>query len=182
MSESNISPYIVIVASAVTGIFTLLGVLLANKSSQKQLAMKLDNENDRQKKMIRMDRLEELYTSVEKWAGAMVIHHTALRKVMDGQLTYNQVLDLQIERNHDFDAQRMFMLAELYFSKCHSELKEIKKNQEQAEALQSDFKEFYNQSGSTSRKHSDMLTDILTNFNYSINNYKNALAKYINEV
>ncbi len=176
MSEQN--TYIAPIVSIVTGVFTLLGVLLANRSNHKQLLTTLKNENDQLKDDIHRQRIEELFVSLEKWAGAMVIHHTTLRKVMVGELTYDQALDLQIEADKpDFDSHRLFMLAELYFPKCHDDLNKIKKYRDDASDLQHSYKILYKKSGANSTKHAAIITEILEKFNDSVDNYKKSLLK-----
>lgn len=88
----------------VTGVFTLLGVWFANRSSIKQLTVKLQHESERGGRESLRTRLEELYSLVGRWAGEAVIHHVTYRKVMEGELTYNQALDLTLKNKSSVDA------------------------------------------------------------------------------
>jgi septation ring formation regulator EzrA len=157
-------------------------VLFANRSNQQQLLLRLDRDNERQRKEALRNKLEELYTLIEKWAGTTVIHHITLRKVMDGDITYNQALDLQLDREIDFDVNRMFMLAELYFDTCHNELNNIKNIRDEASDIQNEFKEMHRHSGRTSEKYSGEITKILDQFNFAIDAYKQALREYAKKV
>lgn len=168
--------------SIVTGIFTLLGVWFANRSSLKQLTVKLEHESEREKREAQRARLEELYSLIGRWAGEVVIHHITYRKVMDGELTYNQALDLTLNNKTTLDANRMFTLAELYFPSAHKELQELKDLRDQASSIQSSFKEAYKKGRVTSQKHSDALTEVLEYFNVAIKNYQSALAAHTQDI
>lgn len=126
MSETNLIPFVALGAAAITGISTVVGVIIANRSSLKQLALRLDHENEKDRSNALRNRLEELYTLIEKWAGAIVIHHTTYRRVMHGDLSYNQALDFTIESEHKFDTQRLFTIAELYFPESHESLEKLR--------------------------------------------------------
>lgn len=168
--------------SVVTGIFTLLGVWLANRSGLKQLTVKLEHEADRERREALRARLEELYSLVGRWAGEVVIHHTTYRKVMDGELTYNQALDLTINNKSSVDANRMFTLAELYFPAAHAALQELKKLRDDAASVQSSFKAGYKQNGQPSGEHSRALTSVLKKFNVAIDSYQRQLSAHAKDV
>lgn len=168
--------------SVVTGMFTLLGVWLANQSSLRQLKVKLAHEVDREHKEVIRSRLEELYSLIEDWAGYLVVHHITYRKVMVGDLTYNQALDITIKSEKTLDANRMFTLADLYFPTAHKALQELKELRDRAAAVQSDFKEAYRKSGATSQQHAKAITDVLERFNVAVADYKAALTKYAQDV
>lgn len=169
--------------SVVTGIFTLLGVWFANKNSLKQLSIKLTHESDKERNEAQRSRLEELYSLVDRWAGQVVIHHVTYRKVMEGELTYDQALDFTIQhRDNQIDAARMFTLADLYFPSAHEELQELKDLRDRAAAIQSSFKEAYKQGEITSRQHAEMLSKLLERFSVVIRNYKMALAEHATNV
>lgn len=165
-----------------TGIFTLLGVWLANRSSLRQLTMKLAHEADRERKEAIRNRLEELYSSIESWAGHLVVHHITYRKVMEGDLSYNQALDVTLKSKKTLDAQRMFTLADLYFPRAHNALQELKELRDKAAAIQSSFKEAYRQREATSEEHAKAITEVLACFHVAVTNYKAALAAYAQDV
>lgn len=168
--------------SVVTGVFTLLGVWLANRSSLKQLTVKLQHESDRENREALRARLEELYSLVGRWAGDVVIHHTTYRKVMEGELTYNQALDFMINKKLSVDANRMFTLAELYFPSAHKALEELKQMRDEAASIQSDFKRVHKQDGQLSREHSRALTVVLEKFNAAIEKYLTELSAHAKDV
>lgn len=77
--------------------------------------LRLASERDEQERQAQRQRLEELYALLGRWASVFVNHHTTYRRVMRGELTYNDALDLQIPGGEKVDAERLFTLAELYF-------------------------------------------------------------------
>ena len=165
-----------------TGIFTLLGVWLANRSSLNQLTVKLRHESERESKESLRARLEELYSLVSRWANEVGIHHLTYRRVMDGDLTYNQALDITIKHKPAVDANRMFTLAELYFPSAHESLQSLKSFRDEAAAIQSSFKQAYKMDGQPSKKHSQALTLLLGEFDLAAKKYQEALAAYAKDV
>jgi hypothetical protein len=168
--------------AVVTGAFTLLGVWLANRSSLRQLTVKLQHETDRERREALRARLEELYTLVDKWAGELVTHHVTYRKVMEGELTYNEALDFTIRHKPELDVARMFTLAELYFPSAHVELAEIKTLRDKASAVQSSFKQKYKEDGQPSKVHADALTQVLEKLNVAFHKYQRALSGHAKDV
>lgn len=168
--------------SVVTGVFTLLGVWFANRSSLKQLTVKLEHEADRERREALRARLEELYSLVGRWAGEVVIHHTTYRKVMDGELTYNDALDLTINNKSKVDATRMFTLADLYFPEAHGALQQLKTLRDEAASVQSSFKANYKLNGQPSREHSKKLTTVLLRLDSAIDDYQKRLSAHAKDV
>jgi hypothetical protein len=168
--------------SVVTGIFTLLGVWFANRSSLKQLTVKLQHESDRESREALRARLEELYSLVGRWAGQVVVHHATYRKVMEGELSYNDALEITINNKSLVDANRMFTLAELYFPSAHSALQEIKALRDEASSMQADFKHLYKRDGQPSLGHSRALSPVLDKFNVAIDKYLAELSAHAKDV
>jgi hypothetical protein len=154
--------------SLLTGVFTLLGVWLANRSSQKQLTLKLDHEAEKENRERLRIRLEELYSLIGRWAIEVGAHHLTYRKVMEGDLTYNQALDIMIKNESPIDANRMFTPAELYFPSAHGSLGELKKLRDQMAGIQTKFKLAYKQDGSPSQAHAEAITVLLHKFDGAI--------------
>ncbi len=165
-----------------TGVFTLFGVWLANRSSLKQLTIKLDYESKKEVREVERVRLEELYSLTSNWAKLFVIHHTRYRKVMKGELTYNEALDLELANSSTIDANRMFTLAELYFPSAHEALQDLNQLLNEASSIQNSFKKIYKEGQSTSEKHAKGLTEVLLRFNTAVEIYKKLLAAYAKSV
>ena len=180
--STSLMPLVTIGVAAITGLFTILGVALANRSSHKQLVARLEHADDAAQKEALRARLEELYQLGDQWAGSVVTHHAGFRRVMEGMLSYNEVLDLEVERKPNFNAARMFTLAELYFPDAHAELDEIKSLRDLAATILAEFTELHRHSGATSKKHADGITDALSHFDVAVDEYKKKLAEYARRV
>jgi hypothetical protein len=102
---------------------------------------------------------------------------------MQGQLSYNQVLDITID-SEEFDSARLFTLAELYFPDSHELLENIKSIRDDLSRIQESYKEQYREIGPAAegKKYSKPLTQKLVEFNEAIDSYKLSLANYARKV
>lgn len=182
MTASDLIPFVAVLAAVVTALSTLSGIRLANRAAERQLQMRLGHEDQKQQKEALRTRLEEIYQLVDQWSGAVVGHYITYRKVMEGQLTYNQALDITINSTKTVNAARLFTLADLYFPKCHYLFAEIRGARDRAAKIEGDFKELYRHSGTLRREHANALTDALQDFNASVAAYQISLAEYAREV
>lgn len=165
-----------------TGLFTLLGVWLANRSSLKQLTVKLQHESDREAREALRARLEELYSLVALWSYDAAAHYLPYLRVMDGELTYNEALDIELGRKAGVDASRMFTLAELYFPSAHGALEKMKTYRDKAASLHSDFKAAHKLNGEPSPRHARALREVLDQFVQAIEQYKRELSVHAKTV
>lgn len=181
---SSLSQGVILIIIALTsGGFALLGSWLSSRSSDSQQRTRFDHEKLIRRHELRLTRLEELYSLTEKWANLVVCDGLLYRKAMDGELSQNQVFDIQINRSGDsFDACRMITLAKLYFPESHQALTRVMQARDDAAKIQKSFREQYKQNGLPSKKHSNQLTNILGEFNDALEHYKKELAKYAMQV
>lgn len=180
--EKNIPSMFVIAGSLVTGLLALLGGWLANRNNLRQLDRRLHHEEASEKREVLRTRLEELYSLVSQWANDVVTHHMTYQRVMVGELSYNQALDLEIASKQGGNANRLFTLAELYFPSTRQALEKLKELRDEASRIRSDFKSEYKQGKLTSQRHSKALIDVLNRFNAAVREYQNALAAYAADV
>lgn len=180
--EKSISSIFVIAGSLVTGLLALLGGWLANSSNLRQLDRRLHHEESSEKREILRARLEELYSLVSQWANDMVTHHMTYQRVMVGELTYNQALDLTIASKQNGDANRLFTLGELYFPSTRQALEKMKELRDEASRIQNSFKSEYKRGNLMSQQHSNALIEVLNNFNTATREYQDALAAYAVDV
>lgn len=168
--------------SVLTGVFTLLGVWFANRSSLKQLTLKLGHEADRENKEAIRIRIEELYALFEGWAAHFVTHHVIYRRVMDGILEYNDAMDIDLKRKPVHDVRRLFALADIYFPNARAAFEEVMDLRDQANEVQHEFREKYRVDGAISQRHSIAITEILKKFNVAADKYKSELLAYAQEI
>lgn len=183
LTVNDLIPFAAVGAAAVTALSTVAGVRLANEAAERQLKLRLQHQDDKDQKEALRNRLEELYQLIGVWAGKSVIHHTIYRRVMDGQLTYNQALDITIN-SESFNSARLFTLAELYFPNSHELLEKIKNIRDELSDIQHEYKEQYREIGpeAEGKKYSKLLTIKLMEFNEAIDQYKASLASYARKV
>ena len=168
-----------IVVALMTGGFALLGSWLSSRNSNRQECARFDHEKLMRQQKLRLTRLEELYSLAEKWANVVVYESLLYRKAMDGELSFNQVLDIQIAQSgDDFNASRMITLAKLYFPKSHQALTRVLQARDDAAQIKNLFKEQYKQDGRPNKERSNQLTNVLAEFDNAIEHYKKELAKY----
>lgn len=183
LSVNDIVPFVAVGAAAVTALSTVAGVHLANRAAERQLKLRLQHQDDKDQKEALRSRLEELYQLVDTWAGRIVVHHITYRKIMKGQITYNQAFDITID-SEKFDSARLFTLAELYFPDSHELLENIKNIRDELSIIQDNYKERYKEKGPAAEgeKYSNLLTKKLMEFNKVIDSYKSSLANYARKV
>lgn len=162
----------------VTGVFTLLGVWIANRGSAKQLSVRLHHESERENREALRARLEELYSLVGRWGNELGSHYLPYIRVMDGELTYDQALDISIERRSTIDSDRMLTLAQLYFPSAHGALQTIMKYRDEASEIHANFRHAYKADGQPSRGHAEALSAVLQKFGDAIHGYRKELAQY----
>jgi hypothetical protein len=104
-------------SAVVGGAVALLGVFLTNRSNTARLALQLDRESRQRKADLLRDRGEELYELADKWLNKLAGYYLRRSFVMQGKLTYNQVLDLDIQegREESVNFGRNEMLIDVYF-------------------------------------------------------------------
>lgn len=93
-----------------------------------------------------ISRDEELYLLSEAYFNALTSHYLPYLRVMQGELTYNQALDLTIAQlggEHDF--QRLEMLVQLYFPALTEALECVFVARDRANAILSAHKAKYKQ-------------------------------------
>lgn len=183
LTVNDLIPFAAVGAAAVTALSTVAGVRLANQAAERQLKLRLQHQDEKDQKEALRSRLEELYQLMDIWADKFVIHHTIYRRVMDGQLTYNQALDISTN-SESFNFSRLFTLAELYFPDSHELLEKIKIYRDNLSYIQDVYKKQYLEMGpeADGEKYSALLTKKLMEFNEAIDQYKASLADYARRV
>ena len=183
MLSSQYQVVIAIIIALTSGGFALLGSWLSSRSSVRQQHTRFDHEKLMRQDELRLTRLEELYSLADKWGNVVVYHNLLYRRAMDGDLSYNQVLDIIINSSDsNFDACRMTTLAHLYFPESHQALTKVMQARDDAAQIQTLFKEQYKQDGRPNKKHSNQLTNVLGEFDNALEQYKKELTKYAVQV
>jgi hypothetical protein len=172
-------PVAAVLASLLTAISTLIGVHITSRNNERQLTIRLDYETEQRNQEFRNSRLEELYALSQKWSGTVIAHFALYRKVMDGERDYNQALDVTIESKSNFDASRLFMIADLYFPESHILLEHLKSSWDRCAEIEADYREIYKQKGPSApgMKFSEVLTEAMHQFNTCSDAYQSKLRE-----
>jgi hypothetical protein len=168
--------------AVVTGFFTVLSAYLANRASTRQLSLKLKHESDKDRLDARRERLEELYSLVMAWSKQATSFYFPFLSVMKGDLTYNEALDLAIDRKNAIDVDRLFTLAELYFDSGHARLDEIRQILKKVNSVNEEFKRLYKSGQTSSKEHLRKMSAELISLDGAIDSYKKALRSYASEL
>jgi hypothetical protein len=86
-----------IVGTLVGSSLTIIGVVLTNRSNTERLKTQLQHEQNIRKQELKRERAEELYVESKKYLNAIGVHFLPYKKVMTGDLKFDQALDLAID-------------------------------------------------------------------------------------
>jgi hypothetical protein len=122
------SLYTPIITAIITATVTLLAVYLANRGNANRLSLQLQHERDTRRDALYREKLEELYVLVQQYTTLLQSESLPYVRVMEGELDYNQALDMTIktmgqDRLPDFN--RLPMLVDLYFPQIRGTLKQL---------------------------------------------------------
>ena len=76
-------------------------------------------------RQLRREKLEELYMLVSHWSIALLGNGISLLAVMQNKLSYNQYLDILIEKNVSHDFHRIEMILDIYAPDLHIVYKKL---------------------------------------------------------
>ncbi|WP_417448456.1 hypothetical protein [Idiomarina abyssalis] len=143
------SAWIAFSTALLTSLITLLGVSLTNKSSNERLKIQLAHEMAIRKDEMYRARLEELYVESKKYIKAIITHFIPYRSVMAGDITYNDALDISLNKNYNHNADRICLIIDMYFPELQERYLSIKKQLDVTSDILHSYKAQY-KSGITS--------------------------------
>ena len=96
----------------------LVVVFLTNRSNTARLRIQFEHEHSEKNKELRRQRGEELYELSDKWLNRLAAYYLQRISVMQGKLTFNECLDLEIAagKENAVNFGRIEMLVDVYFS------------------------------------------------------------------
>jgi len=157
---------------------TVVGVFLTNRSNNKRLVTQLQHENSIRKQDIQRERLEELYVESKKYLNSLGSHYLPYKKVMKGELTFNQALDLTIEScsKMDYDPHIVTMIIDLYFPELQQPLDKIMKIRELLNQIVDGYKEQYKNGETDGGKWLAPFQDSLDNYVQAVKEFESLVA------
>lgn len=104
-------------SAGVGGVLTLAGVYFTNRSSGKQLEIRIAHESSKIQENLLRERGEELYELVDIWLSGIGNNYLSLMFVMQGKLTYNEHYDnvIKFGKGRELNFGRIKMLVDVYF-------------------------------------------------------------------
>jgi len=134
-----------IVGTLIGSSLTIIGVVLTNRSNTERLKTQLQHEQNVRRQELKRERAEELYVESKKYLNAVAIHYLPYKKVMKGELTFNQALDLTIDNGskRDFEPHRVAMIIDMYFPNLQKPFNEIMEKRDFLNRIVTGYKEQY---------------------------------------
>ena len=141
-----IAAWSAIFTAILTSSVAYIGVSYTNKENTKRLSSQHEHERQLRRDEVRREKAEELYVDVKKFCNAMVSDHFAYVRVMRGEFSYNDALDLTLSsaEKNGYDAQRIHMIIDIYFSDISSKLVALIESNGKALDIRDAFKHQYN--------------------------------------
>tara|TARA_R110000764_G_scaffold14092_1_gene40434 strand:- start:694 stop:1263 length:570 start_codon:yes stop_codon:yes gene_type:complete len=139
------SALIAFFTALLTSALTLIGVWLTNKSNNERLSIQLEHEGKLKREELFRDRLEELYVESRRYMNAVVTYFLPYRQVMEGELTFNQALDLSIDRGYTHNPERVHLIMDMYFPELRDSFSDVEKILDKTNSILHGYKLQYKQ-------------------------------------
>ncbi len=117
MLESYVTLITTLSSAAVGGSVALIGVYLTNKGNAARLNAQLVHQSNSERAELLRARGEELYELIDKWLNSLFVYYMVKASVMQGKLSYNQGLDIELKNGEESRGNfgRIQMLIDVYF-------------------------------------------------------------------
>jgi hypothetical protein len=135
----------VLLGAAIGGMLALVGVFVSNRSSETRLKFQTEHDSRQKKRDLLLERGEELYVLTDKWLNYLFGHSLNILSVMQGKLTYNQCLDLEIEagKNISMNFARIQLLIDIYFPSSRKAYDTILEERDKINTIEASHKRAY---------------------------------------
>jgi hypothetical protein len=145
LQAAPLEAWFALFGTIVGALIAVLGVWLNNRSSARLLRMQLQHALDDKERDATRQRREQLYVECRRYFGDVVSYFLPYRAVMEGRLTFNEALDMTINREspRERDPHHVFMLVDFYFPEFRSDLQEITGIRDRLNEIVHGFKERY---------------------------------------
>jgi hypothetical protein len=149
-NPKNVPDGIVIKPEYIIGILTAIITILGSGVVAAWISHRL--AKGKEELFYKRKKLEELYKCIERYTTLIFSMNHMWLKVMDGELSYNQGLDLQINGRDDEEKHHLpeiDMLINLYFPSFRDTYKEFLKKRDVVNRLHGEFRDVYKLKGPT---------------------------------
>lgn len=167
------------IAALITGSITLAGVWLTNYHNREQLKLQLETNRDNEKIIRQIERAEELYVLTDKWVSALGVYSLNVMRVMKGDLTYNQCLDLQIESGNqkEYNFSRIEMIVDIHFKDLKKAYQEILEARAELNEIVFQHKAEYENGETYGEQHMEPCAKAQGNIERAGEDFKNLIAE-----
>ena len=184
MSEAlSVLPVVAAISGAlVTGVITVLTVLITNKGNNRRL----DIQHSFELTKLRKDRLttkgEELYSLLTRWEENFGARFVSLHSVMKNSLTYDDALDLQARQVKEIDHEKIHMTIAVYFQNLQPYYDAVLKLREPVQNIADAHKEAYKRGEADGRNFPKLFTAANLALISAIDALKRALVEEIRAI
>lgn len=167
-----------IVGTFIGSSLTIIGVVLTNRSNTERLKTQLQHEQNVRRQELKRERAEELYVESKKYLNAVGIHYLPYKKVMNGELTFNQALDLTIDNGskRDFEPHRVTMIIDMYFPNLQKPFNEIMAKRDFLNRIVTGYKVQYKTGDTDGTKWLEPFQATLEELSQAITAFENLVA------
>ncbi len=177
LTETEATAVSAAVSTLVGAAVALLAVFLTNRANAKAARATRDHELQLRNQDLLRSRGEELYTLFELWLNSLTTYYFIKCSIMSGKLTYNQGLDLEIEKSDKGrgDHVRIEMLIEVYFPELQAAYNAVIESRERANDIVSQHKTHYTSVSTDGRTYLKSLRNEQTTLNERAARFKSQL-------
>jgi hypothetical protein len=169
--------WVALFTAILTSILTLLGVQSTNKSNNERLRMQLEHERLLKREELIRERLEEIYVEAKCYMNAVVTHFLPYRKVMKGELTYNEALDLTINRNYSHNPERVHLIMDMYYPELKSTFSEVESELSRINQILNGYNQQYKQGDDSGEKWLPLFQENLESLGKAASKFESHVAE-----
>ncbi len=172
------SAWIAFFTALLTSTLTLIGVSLTNKSNNERLSIQLEHERKLKREVLLRDRLEELYVESRRYMNAVVTHYLPYRQVMEGELTFNQALELSIDTGYTHNPERVHLIMDMYYPELRDSFCAVEEILEKTNHILHGYKLQYKQGDFSGEKWLPIFQDSLERLSEAASDFE----KHVQEI
>jgi hypothetical protein len=171
--------WVALVTAILTSILTLLGVRSTNKSNNERVRIQLEHERLLKREELIRERLEEIYVKAKRYMNALVTHFLPYRKVMKGELTYDQALDLTINRNYSHNPERVHLIMDMYYPELKPTFSEVESTLSRINQILNGYKQQYKQGDDSGEEWLPLFQESLESLGKAASRFESHVAEIV---
>ena len=171
------SAWVAFSTALLTSSLTIIGIRYNNKLINERLLIQLEHERKLKREELVRDRLEELYVESRRYMNAVVTHFLPYRQVMEGELTFNQALDLNIDSGYTHNPERVHLIMDMYFPELRDHFSSVEEMLEKTNEILHGYKLQYKKGDFSGekwlpqfQKSLELLSETASNFEKNVQN------------